>query len=416
MNIQITSKKSSGVERLLEVSVPADDVRHAEETAAARYATRVRLPGFRPGKAPAAMVRKRFSEEIRQQALETLIQEAYKEAIEREQLKPAAQPHVHDVKFKDGEPLTFELHLEVRPDIALPRLGGFRVERPEHAVTDEHVNEQVEHMREQRAAWSPVTDKPAPGDMVTVLLATPDDATEGGAMPAEGREYRLVLGEGQAIPGIEELIMEATPGQTVERTVRWPEDFPDEAQRGKTKPVRVELQDVKRKSLPTLDDAFAREVGDFDSLAALRRTVREDLERAATRESDAEVRQKLIDEIAAANPFEVPPSWVSQLIDAYGQAYQIPEDDRTKFGAEFRPVAERQVRRDLIIDTIAEREKLAATEAELDDRVAEVATQRKASPSEVYASLQKAGRLREIERGITEEKVFSWLLAQNTVT
>jgi trigger factor len=414
MNIQITAKKSSGVERLLEVSVPADDVRHAEETAAARYATRVRLPGFRPGKAPAAMIRKRFGDAIRQQALEALIQEAYKEAIEREQLKPAAQPHVHDVKFTEGEPLTFELHVEVRPEVPLPRVAGFRVERPSHPVTDEHVNEQVEQMREQRAAWSPVTDKPAPGDMVTVMLATPDD--DGAAMPAEGREYRLVLGEGQAIPGIEELIMEATPGQTVERSVRWPEDFPDEAQRGKTKPVRVELQDVKRKSLPALDDAFAREVGDFDSLQALRRTVREDLERAATRETEAEVRQKLVDEIAAANPFEVPPSWVSQLIDAYGQAYQVPEDDRAKFATEFRPVAERQVRRDLIIDTIAEREKLTATEAELDDRVAEVATTRKASPSEVYASLQKAGRLREIERGITEEKVFNWLLAQNTVT
>jgi trigger factor len=413
MNIQITSKKSSGVERLLEVSVPADDVRHAEETAAARYATRVRLPGFRPGKAPAAMVRKRFGDAIRQQALETLIQEAYKEAIEREQLKPAAQPHVHDVKFEDGKPLTFELHLEVRPDISLPRLTGFRVERPAHPVTDEHVNEQVEHMRDHRAAWSPVTDKPAPGDMVTVLLSTPDDD---GTMPAQGREYRLVLGEGQAIPGIEELIMEATAGQTVERPVRWPEDFPDEAQRGKTKPVRVELQDVKRKSLPPLDDAFAREVGDFDSLEALRKTVREDLERAATRESDAEVRQKLIDEIASANPFDVPPSWVTQLIDAYAQAYQIPEEERAKFATEFRPVAERQVRRDLIIDTVAERETLTATEAELDDRVAEVATQRKASPSEVYASLQKAGRLREIERGITEDKVFTWLLDQNTVT
>jgi trigger factor len=414
MNIQITSKKSSGVERLLEVSVPADDVKHAEETAAERYATRVRLPGFRPGKAPAAMIRKRFGDAIRQQALEALIQEAYKEAIEREQLKPAAQPHVHDVKFKEGEPLTFELHVEVRPEVPLPRVGGFRVERPSHTVTDEHVIEQLEQMREQRAVWSPVTDKPAPGDKVTVLLATPDD--DGGAMPAEGREYRLELGQGQAIPGIEELIMEAGPGQTVERAVRWPDDFPDEAQRGKTKPVRVELQDVKRKSLPALDDAFAREVGDFDTLDALRATVREDLQRAATRESDAEVRQKLVDEIAAANPFEVPPSWVSQLVDAYGQAYQIPEDDRAKFATEFRPVAERQVRRDLIIDTIAEREKLTATEAELDDRVAEVATTRKASPSEVYASLQKAGRLREIERGITEEKVFGWLLAQNTVT
>jgi trigger factor len=165
-----------------------------------------------------------------------------------------------------------------------------------------------------------------------------------------------------------------------------------------------------------LDDAFAREVGDFDSLDALRTTVRQDLEKSATRETEAEVRQRLIDEIAAANPFEVPPSWVSQLVDAYGKAYQIPDADREAFVGEFRPVAERQVRRDLIIDTVAEREKLAATEAELDDRVAEVATARKVSPSEVYASLQKAGRLREIERSITEEKVFTWLLNQNTVT
>lgn len=413
MNIQITSKKSTGVERLLEVSVAAADVRDAEETAARRYATRVRLPGFRPGKAPTAMVRKKFADVIRQQAIETLIQEAYKEALEREQLKPAAQPHVHDVKFVEGEPLTFELHLEVRPEVPLPRLSGFRIEKTVKPVTDDVVAEQIEQMREQRAAWSPITEKPAPGDRVNVLLATP--AGDDGEMPADGHEYPLVLGEGQAIPAIEELIMEATPGETVSRPVRWPDDFPDEAQRGKTKPVRVTVQDVKRKSLPPLDDAFAREVGDFDSLDALRKAVREDLDKAATRESEAEVRQKLVDEIATANPFEVPPSWITQMVDAYGQAYQIPEEDRPKFAGEFRPVAERQVRRDLIVDAIAEREKLGATEAELDDRVAEVATARKASPSEVYASLQKAGRLREIERTITEDKVFRWLLERNTV-
>jgi trigger factor len=413
MNIQITSKKSTGVERLLEVSVAAADVRDAEETAAQRYATRVRLPGFRPGKAPTAMIRKKFADVIRQQAIETLIQEAYKEAIDREQLKPAAQPHVHDVKFVEGEPLTFELHLEVRPEIPLPRVSGFRVERTNRPVTDEIVAEQVEHMRDQRASLNPVEGKPAPGDHVTVLLATPE--SDGGELPAEGHEYRLVLGEGQAIPAIEELIMEAEPGQTVSRPVRWPDDFPDEAQRGKTKPVRVTLQDVKRKTLPPLDDAFAREIGDFDSLDALRKTVREDLEKAATREADAEVRQKLVDEIAAANPFDVPPSWVNQMVDAYGQAYQIPEEDRPKFAGEFKPVAERQVRRDLIIDTLAEREKLTASEADVDDKVAEVAAARKANVSEVYASLQKAGRLREIERGITEEKVFKWLLERNTV-
>jgi trigger factor len=198
--------------------------------------------------------------------------------------------------------------------------------------------------------------------------------------------------------------------------VRWPDDFPDEAQRGKTKTVRVTLVDVKRKSLPDLDDAFAREVGDFDTLDALSATVREDLARHAERESDAEVRQKLVDDIISANPFDVPQSWVAQLMNAYLEAYRIPEDDRERFQSEFRPVAERQVRRDLVIETVAEREGLKATEADIDARVADVAEKRGANPSQVYASLQKAGRISELERSITEDKVFAWLLERNQVT
>jgi trigger factor len=197
--------------------------------------------------------------------------------------------------------------------------------------------------------------------------------------------------------------------------VRWPDDFPDESQRGTTKTVRVTVSEVKRKSLPELDDAFAREVGDFDSLDALRAAVREDLRRHAEREAEAEVRQRLVDDIVAANPFEVPQSWVSQLVEAYIEAYQVPEAERERFRTEFRPVAERQVRRDLVIDTVAEREALAATERDIDDRVADMAAKRSADAGQMYASLQKAGRIRELERSITEDKVFDWLMKNNTV-
>ena len=411
MQIEIRTKKNEGVERLLEVSVPVTVVEEVEERTARRYASSVRLPGFRPGKAPAALVRKRFRDAIRQQALESLLQDAYQEVVEREKLKVASQPHVHDVRFDEGQPLVFELHVEVRPEITLGRTQGFRVSRPSAAITDDSVGEQLEELREQRANWAPVTERPVPGDMVTVQLATAD---ESGALP-EGKEYRLVLGGGQAIPGIEELIMRLSPGETLEQAVRWPDDFPDEAERGKTKTVRVALQDVKRKSLPELDDAFAREVGDFESLDALKAAVRKDLESHAEREADAAVRQQLVDQIVQANAFDVPPSWVSQLVDGYMKAYQIPEEERERFTAEFRPVAERQVRRDLIVDTIAERESLKASEADIDERVAEVARKRNAEPGQVYASLQKAGRLQEIERAITEEKVFKWLMERNTV-
>ncbi|HKG92670.1 MAG TPA: trigger factor [Gemmatimonadaceae bacterium] len=411
MDIEISTKKSEGSERLLQVSVPVETVRAAEDRAARRYASQVRLPGFRPGHAPAAMVKKRFADAIRQEALEALVQDAYKEVLEREKLKPIAQPHVHDLKFDEGAPLTFELHVEVRPEIELPRTHGFRVRRPAGSVTDEQVREQIDQIRDQRATWSPAEDRPAPGDQVTVLLSTAD---ESGAIP-EGREYRLVLGSGQAIPGIEELIMEATPGQTVERPVKWPDDFPDEAQRSQTKTVRVTLKDVKRKTVPELDDALAREVGDFDSLDALSTAVRGDLERHVEREAESTVRQQLLDEIIGANPFDVPPTWVRQLTEAYAQAYQVPEDERERFTEEFKPMAERQVRRDMVIDTIAQREGLAATEAEIDDRVAETARKRNTDPGQVYASLQKAGRLPEIERSVTEDKVFAWLMEKNTV-
>src|SRR2546423_5502321 len=174
MQIDIKTKKSEGVERLLEVSVPAATVQEAEERTVRRYASQARLPGFRPGKAPAAMVRKRFKDAIRQQVLETLVQEAFKEVMEREKLDVAAQPHVHDVKFDEGQPLTFELHLEVKPTIDLNKTDGFRVTRSAKPVTDETVAEQIEALRDQKATWAPVDEQPREGDMVKVLLSTPD--------------------------------------------------------------------------------------------------------------------------------------------------------------------------------------------------------------------------------------------------
>src|SRR5688572_4019346 len=410
MNIEYTEKDSTGVDRHVQVSVPPETVKDAEDKAARKYASSVRLPGFRPGKAPPTMVRKKFAEAIRQEALESLVRDAYKEVVENKDLKVASQPHVHDVKFEEGKPLTFELHFELRPTVELARTAGFRVTRRNISVTEEHVRDQLETIRDQRAAWTPVDGKPLPGDMVNVEISTSDESAGG-----ESRSYPLVLGTGQAISGIEELIMEAAPGETVERPVKWPDDFPDETQRGQTKTVKVRLQDVKRKSAPDLDDAFAREVGDFDSFEGLKAAVREDLEAQAKRDSDAEVRQKLIDEIIGANPFDVPKSWVQQFAQNYAEAYQIPEEDRDRFATEFRSMAERQIRRDLVIETIAERESLAATEKDLDDRITQQAEKRGVNPGQLYAQLEKSGRLKEIERSLTEDKVFQWLLEKNEV-
>ncbi len=411
MDIQVLSRKSEGLSRRFQISVSAELVADAKERAARKVAQQVRLPGFRPGKAPAAVVRKKFAQEIEQEALDVLMRDAYQNVIETEKLEPITQPHAHDVKFEDGKPLTFELHCEVKPELKLERLAGFTVKRPSPKVTDEMVNEQLQNMRDQRATWTPVDEKPREGDMVAVMLAVAD---ESGTIP-EGKEYRLVLGAGQAISAIEEVVMELAPQGTIERPVTWPDDFPDETQRGKSKTVRVTLTEVKRKSMPALDDTLARELGDFDSLDALTVTVRTDLATAAEREADAGVRGALMDQVISANAFDVPPSWVTHLVGAYADAYQIPPEEREKFGGEFHAMAERQVRRDLIVETIAEREKLTATEADVDNKVAEMAQKRGADTGQVYAALQKAGRLREIERGITEDRVFEWLMAKSTV-
>ena len=179
--------------------------------------------------------------------------------------------------------------------------------------------------------------------------------------------------------------------------------------------MRITLHDVKRRSPPELDDAFAREVGDFESLDALKTAVRSDVTERVTREAEAEVRQKLVDEIIGANPFDVPKSWVQQFSANYAEAYQVPEEEREKFATEFRSMAERQIRRDLVIETIAEREGLAATEKDIDDRITEQAEKRGANPGQLYAQLEKSGRLKEIERSLTEDKVFKWLMERNEV-
>ncbi len=412
MTYQIALKKAEGVERLLSVTVPVDTMTAAEEQATRRYASQVRLPGFRPGKAPVAMVKKQFAQQIKADALDAVLQEVWQAAVEQEKLEPVAHPRVTDLHVHEGEPVTMEIAVEVRPIIELPTTEGFQLTRPSAEVTDAMVEEQLTALLEQRAALAPVDEKPQPGDQVRVSIAT---AAEDGTMP-EPREFPLELGKGQAIAGIEELIMEAAPGQTVERAVRWPEDFPDESQRGRSKTVRVTVLDVKRKSLPVLDDAFARELGDFETVDALRAAVREDMQAHYAREAEAAVRNQLLEAMFAANPFDVPKAWTMQLVMAYADMYKIGDDQKEAFAQEFIPVAEKQVRRDVMIDTLAERESLTATTADVDEKVAEMAKERNVEPGQLYVQLEKAGRLKELERAITDEKVFTWLLARSTVS
>ncbi len=395
----------------LRVTVPVERVRQAEDRALQYFSRRARLPGFRPGKAPAGVVRKRFGDQIRQTVLEEVIRESWETARTAESLKPIADPSIKNLKFEDGNAIEFELLVEVRPDIALERLGGFRVSRSVAAVTDASVNEQLQRIREQKAAWIPVEGaQPAPGQMVRVEVAPIE---EGVAAPAQ--PYSLVLGDQQAVPELEERIMALLPGQTVETDIRLPDDHPDESRRGQSRRVRVTLHEVKRQELPALDDGFARELGEFDSLDALRAGIQQDLEREAVREADARVRQALLGQVIEANRIPAPDTLVHRVLHGLAHMYRVPEEQLEAFEAQFRPVAVSQVQRDLALDAVVEAQGLRATESEIDERVAAMAAARKVPAGEMYATLQKANRLPELERGITEEKAFAFLLQQSTV-
>lgn len=413
--IQISQAGEEPGAKHLRVEVPRERVQAAEDKAVRQYAKRAKLPGFRQGKVPLPVIKRQYKDAIREAVLRELIGESWKVAVDQESLKPIADPRVRDLKWDDDQPVTFELLVEVKPEIALPRQSGFALKRQVRAATDEMVTGQIDELRKQKAPWAPVDGgKPQLEDLVSVTIHTAGEAGETTEWD-EGRQYQIQLGSGQAIPDIEEAIMSLAPSETAERPVRFPDDFPDEARRGQTRRVRVTLHETKRQQLPELTDDFARELGDFETLDHLRQAVREDLEAEATREADAEVRRQLVDQLIEANNVPAPRPMVERALSAFGQAYQVPDDQLERFAQEFGPIAERQVRRDLIIDRVAELHGLFATEEDVDRRVAEIAERRGAEPKQVYSSLQKAGRLRELERNLTEEKVFAHLLAQSTV-
>ncbi len=410
---QITVEKTAedSASKSLRVTVPVDRVREAEARALKYYAQRARLPGFRPGKAPDTVVRKRFGDAIRQTVLEEVIRESWETAKTNESLKPITDPAIRNLKFEEGSPIEFELHVEVRPELTLERVGGFRVERREVTVPDSAVQEQLARIQEQKAAWIPVEGaKPSPGQMVRVEVATIENGVAAASQP-----HNLVLGENQTIPELEEQIMSLLPGETKDTEVRFPEDHPDESRRGQTRHLRVTLHEVKRQELPPLDDALAREVGDFEGLEALRTAVRQDLEREAAREADAEVRRSLMAQVVEANNIQAPESLVHRFMHSYAEMYKVPEAQLPTFEQQFHQIAEEQVKRDLALDAVVDAHGLRATEADLDERINTMAGARGVPAGQIYASLEKSKRLGELERAITEEKAFDFLLKQSTV-
>ncbi len=410
--LQVSVQEQERWRRKMSVTVPASVVREEEQRTARQFASQARLKGFRKGHVPTRVIESRFGGALRKEALDKLIQEAYRSALASERLQPISEGQVEDVHYEPEQDLKFEVAFDIQPVIELSRLGGFSVKRPVPEVKDEHVTQVLARIREQNGAWRPVDEgDPIDGDLVSVKILRLDGEA------AEARDYDFVLGKGDAIGDIETAIKTLAPGGVGDFDIRFPEDLPDESKRGTSERVRITLVSRRTLDLPPLDDSLAKSVGEFETLAELTAKVREDMEKESEQRSDAAVRGQLLELVLEANPFEVPGSMVDRYLDTIlGEAKDVPAEKLAEAREQIRHEAERQVKRILAIDRVADARGLAATEDEIDNRVEEIATANATSPAKVYASLQKAGRLESIEREITERKVFDFLKAQSEIT
>jgi len=414
--LKISVEEAPAWGRRLTITVPAQRIDSEKQSATRRLAGRAKLPGFRKGKVPAAIMEKRFGPAIENEAVEKAIGAAYREAIEREGLRPITQGAIEQFDYQSGQDLTFNVHLEVRPEIELERVGGFAVRRPTHKAGNEQVDQVLERLRDEHASWTalPEGQAPATGDMVTVQI-TPLRGQEG-TTPADPRRYEIILGEGQALPPIEDAITTLRPGQTEDFSVQLPvnaeePDGPTEEHR-----VRIEMQAAKHPERPELTDELARSLGPFEGLEELRTRIRDDLLKEAEQEVERQVRSDLMAQVVEANPFDLPRSMVDQYLEGLLPVPEGIEEERVReMREQARPAAEHALKRMLIVERLAETESLHATPEEVETRVGEIAERLGRPVPEVRGRLQKNGRLREIEEETTEHKVFDYLKQLSTI-
>jgi trigger factor len=420
--ILVAVRETRSWSRRLSITVPPDRVLRTRGAVAGQIAKTVRLPGFRKGHVPERVLERQFGASIEQETLDRVIQEAFREALEKEGLHPITQAAVENVRYEE-KAVSFEVEFEIQPEIQLARTGGFTVTRPSEEVSDEELDAVLERLRDERGVWAPVTEgTPRHGDQVQVEITPLDEDADGGG--TDPRDYRFVLGEGQAIPDVEQAIFALSPGaEEEELAIRFPDDFADPAQAGKEQRLRLKLNAVQRKELPPLDDDLAREVGDFEDLAGLRARIRDDMAQHAVERAEGELRDQLITQLLEANPFEVPDSMVDRyLAHLTGESEEQPtkltgeqKEQISQWRQTLRPQAERSLRRMMAVERIAEVEGLAATGDDVDARVSALAEASGQTASELWLQLEKNKGLRGMESEITEDKVFEHLKSRSNI-
>ncbi len=411
----------------LVIEVPVDVVQRETESVTAQYRRLARIPGFRRGHAPANLVLGRFRKDIQNEVVQSLVPKYFDQAVKGQKLTVVGRPSFEEPKFQNDQPLTCKATFEIFPQFELKEYKGLAVEEDAPTVSDEDVEHTLEHLRENAATFEVVEGRgAADGDTLTVGYRGTDNA-QPQAGPLEAKEAMVSLGGEGTVPAFTDNLRGAQAGETREFDVPYPADYPQKSLAGKTYHYRVEIQGVKKKVLPALDDELAKSVSEMQTLDELRRQVREDLEKAHQARAEEAAKQKLIEEMEKAHPIPVPEVLVEAQLDrrlestltrllTRGIDPRTVDVDWQKVREDGRAEAEHEVRGAMLLERVAEAEKIDVSEEEVDEMIRQMAAEHREPPAALKTRLTREGMLSRIKASRRNQKALDFVYQNAKIT
>jgi trigger factor len=407
-----------GCKHSLEISIPVDVVESETSRVVDDIQKRAKLQGFRPGKAPANLIRKQFAGDIRQKVLENLIPVHLQKQLEAENLNAVDTPEITDVHFHDFAPLKFKATFEVFPEVALGEYTNVEVPYQDPEVPEEDIAKRVDEIREQKAQYINIDPRPvADGDFAVVALESLA-GVEG--EPVKTEEMQLEIGAKDTFEAFTENLRGLTPGEEKDFEVTYPEDYGSEKLAGKTVKFHAVLKGLRRKELPDLDDEFAQELGDFRTVDELREAVRKSIFAQRQQEAQQTAKNTIVDKLVEAHDFPVPEAFVErqiknrveQRLRAMAEQGIDPRKlqlDWEKVKESQRDQAVKEVKASILLGKVSERESIRATRDEVDGEVEKAARQMRKPVAAVHMEFEKDGTLGRIASHIQTDKTLNFL-------
>jgi trigger factor len=411
----------------LDIEVTPDTVKQGVEAKIRELGRQVRVPGFRPGKAPRRVIENRLGRDyIYMEALQEQLPGWYSQAVVETDLRPIDQPEIHfDDPLDEEEGFKFSATVEVRPEANLGDYKGVEVPRREVEVSEDEVGSSMEELRGQVATLAAVEERPAEQGDFVILDFSGERLTGGPLEGAEAEDYMLEIGRGELLPDFEENIVGMSAGERKQFGVTFPMDYNEESLRGESVLFSVHVKEIKERDLPPLDDDFVKEASEFETLDELRAAMREQLEAAAEQRVDGELRGRVLDVVAEGAEVEVPDVMVHEkaheMVDSFErsirqqgmepeQYYQIAGTDHHEFEERVAPDAEDTVKKELVLDAVATAEGIVAEEDEVMREIGHLAEDSERSVEEVAQALRNNGTYSMLEEEISRQKALDFLV------